>query len=55
MAVSGEGGAKDDLALHVGQRGHIGESIAQGQAADEIGLEGGRLRIGRVIEIDSET
>lgn len=29
VAVPGEGGPEDDLALHVRERGHVGESLAQ--------------------------
>jgi hypothetical protein len=55
VAVSGEGGAEDDLALHVGEGGHVGEGVAQVQAAGEIGLDDdGGLGAGDAVEVQRE-
>jgi hypothetical protein len=38
VAVPGDGGAQDDLALHAGERGDAAKRLARGQTAAEIGL-----------------
>jgi hypothetical protein len=55
MTVPCEGGAEDDLALHMGQGGHVGEGIAKVQAIGEIGLvDDGGLGTGDTVEVERE-
>jgi hypothetical protein len=52
VAVPGKCGAKDDLALHVRKGSHVGEGLAQVQAAGEVGLEDdGSLGTGDAVEV----
>jgi hypothetical protein len=56
VAVAGEGGAEYDLALQVGEGGHVGEGVAQVQATGEVRLEhDGRVGAGDTVKVERET
>jgi hypothetical protein len=54
VAVASESGAEDDLALHLRERCHVGDGLAQGETAGQVGVDRGGLGEVQVIQIDGE-